>query len=949
MTQLGLRWIRFAVERPRLVVRTMVGLTLALALLAGLPSLFPGSFGPLHGATVDTDPENMLSADEPVRVFHHRSKKLFNLHDGIVLGVVNETHPDGVFNPSTLAKVHTLTNFAKTLDGVVEIDVMSLSTVDYIANDGPGTVRFDWLMAEPPTTAEEARAIRDRVMRIPFLRGTLVSEDGRAVAIYIPLERKDVAHEVSVALQDLIDEIGAGEDDFHLAGLPIAEDTFGVEMFKQMAISAPVAMLVIFLLLWVFFRKLTVIASPMIVAMVAAISTVSLLVITGNTIHIMSSMIPIFIMPIAVLDAVHIISDFFERYREDEDRAETVVSVMGHLFKPMLYTSLTTTAGFASLALTPIPPVRVFGVFVAFGVMAAWFWTVTFVPAYLVMIPKSKLAGFGRPKDRADRAKGGGYLGMVGRFTKRRARLILLGTVAVAAFAAFGISKIRINDNPTRWFEKDHPIRIADRVLNQHFGGTYDAFLSFEYAPPDYDAAGYAQRLKTRTGERTAAVHAAAAGLAELAAKQTAPDPVDRVDALDRLDALDQAARTRAKSAADPHERAAWSAMNSFLGEALDAAEEGAPPTDVGAAARRSADDIAAALNKLDAQIDAVAATSPASAPEFLEALAGATEGLGEAAETLVAEAEQLDHVFKRPEVLAYLERLQAEMLRTGLVGKSNSLADIVKTVHRDLISGEQVDYRIPDNEQIVAQTLVQYQSSHRKDDLWHFVTPDYQRAIVWLQLKSGDNQDMEAVVAAAKQFVDANPPPVELSRDGWFGLTYINVVWQQKMVTGMLTAFLGSFAVVLIMMVVLFRSVLWGLLSMVPLTVTVALIYGVAGLVGKDYDMPVAVLSSLSLGLAIDYAIHFLARSRQLYELHGSWDRALAAVFDEPARAITRNVVIVGVGFLPLVLAPLVPYQTVGILIAAILLTAGAASLLILPATLTVLRRWMFPEGAKS
>ena len=150
-------------------------------------------------------------------------------------------------------------------------------------------------------------------------------------------------------------------------------------------------------------------------------------------------------------------------------------------------------------------------------------------------------------------------------------------------------------------------------------------------------------------------------------------------------------------------------------------------------------------------------------------------------------------------------------------------------------------------------------------------------------------------------------------------------------------------------MMIALFRSVLWGILSMIPLTITVALIYGLTGLMGKDYDMPVAVLSSLSLGLAVDYSIHFLARSRDLQKLHGSWRVAAAAVFDEPARAITRNVVVVGVGFLPLVLAPLVPYQTVGILIAAILITAGAASLLILPAWLTVLQRWMFPRTTET
>ncbi len=64
-----------------------------------------------------------------------------------------------------------------------------------------------------------------------------------------------------------------------------------------------------------------------------------------------------------------------------------------------------------------------------------------------------------------------------------------------------------------------------------------------------------------------------------------------------------------------------------------------------------------------------------------------------------------------------------------------------------------------------------------------------------------------------------------------------------------------------------------------------------------------------------------------------------------EPARAIARNVVVVGVGFLPLLAAPLVPYQTVGIFIAAILLAAGFASLMILPSMITLLEKWLFPR----
>jgi len=213
------------------------------------------------------------------------------------------------------------------------------------------------------------------------------------------------------------------------------------------------------------------------------------------------------------------------------------------------------------------------------------------------------------------------------------------------------------------------------------------------------------------------------------------------------------------------------------------------------------------------------------------------------------------------------------------------------------------------------------------------------------VQLTSGDNKDMAAVVGAVEEFTKSRPPPKSLAAPRWFGLTYINVIWQDKMVTGMLKAFAGSFLVVLLLMTILFRSALWGLLSMIPLTVTIAAIYGVIGAVGKDYDMPVAVLSSLTLGLAVDFAIHFLARGRSMYPVLGSWRQTVPAVFGEPARAIARNIVVIAAGFLPLLLAPLVPYKTVGIFLAAILVVSGAATLLLLPALARVLEGRLFAQ----
>ena len=881
---------QFATGRPRLVTALMVAATAVIVALAVLPSVWPERFPMLHALKVDTDPENMLADDEPMRVFHNDMKDRLSLHEIIVVGVVNEVHPQGVFNAESLGRVYELTDFARTLRGealgqddpnagVIVIDIIAPSTVDNIEQAGLGTVSFDWLMAAPPADDAEALAVMEKAARIPFLDGTLVSDDGQAVALYLPISSKDLSYRISRALQSKIAEFGDTDDQFYITGLPVAEDTFGVEMFIQMAISAPLAMLAIFLLLLLFFKKLLLIISPMIVAMVTVFCTMGLLVISGNTIHIMSSMIPIFIMPIAVLDSIHILSAFFDKYQETKDRRETMRRVLNDLFKPMLFTSLTTTAGFASLALTPIPPVQVFGIFVAIGVLLAWFLTIVFIPAYIMLIPEERLENFGTHHSADEEMKAhstliGRFLDFTGNFAYGRSKLVVAGALLILVIAVYGILQIRVNDNPTRWFQASHPIRVADRVLNEHFGGTYMAYLALLPGEDSVNVDAYLAEMRERLlnyGEEITDNPAMPVAVGQLGA------------ALDRL-----------------------------AGESPDKA---------------------ALLQNIETHIQAELGAADSRDAEY------AWEDLL----LFVDRERESDEIFKQPEALAYIAALQEELLKSGQVGKSNSLTDIVKTVHRELFEGQDEAFRVPDTSRGVGQTLITYQGGHRPHDLWHFTTPDFRESSIWVQLKSGDNKDMTAVAEAIAVFAEENPPPLGLELQ-WFGKTYLNVVWQEEMVAGMRNAFLGSFLIVFLMMAVLFRSLLWGLLSMIPLTLTIAAIYGVIGLIGKDYDMPVAVLSSLTLGLAVDFAIHFLSRSRDLVREKGSWKAAWPVIFGEPARAITRNIIVLAIGFLPLLLAPLVPYQTVGVFLASILLVSGVATLLLLPALITLLETRLFP-----
>jgi len=864
----------YSIEHYKLITIIMVLFTLLL-----------GAFIPL--IKVDTDPENMLSADEPVRLFHNQTKEQFTLNDIVVVGIVNNKNPNGVFNPSSLARVYELTEFAKTLRwpdeedpnkeiGVVEIDLLAPSTVDHIGQGGPGVVTFEWLMRKPPATDAEALEIRNKAMSNPLLKGTLISEDGKAICLYLPLTSKDLSYRVYSELKEKIATL-KGDEQYHITGLPVAEDTFGVEMFIQMAVSAPLAMLVIFILMLLFFRKLVLIISPMIVAMVSVISTMGLLIGFGYPVHIMSSMIPIFLMPIAVVDSVHILSEFFDLYTKEKGRKKTILKVMSNLFMPMLYTSLTSAAGFASLALTPIPPVQVFGIFVAVGIMIAWVCTITFVPAYVMMIKESLLESFGSANIHTEKQSWlGKLLSAAGRFTYAKEKPILVVILLITAVAIYGITRIRINDNPIKWFSKSHPIRRADIELNKHFGGTYMAYLVLEPAEGPAISTEYISDLKKHLSEK----------ISEL--KEELPNAAGVTPELEKT--ISQYAST-ADSKQDLLKK-----LSTFTNDKLSTVSD----------------------KDFDLWYELTS---------FFE-----------------LEAERIKP-FKQPEVLRYISSLQEHLKQSGLVGKSSSVADVVKKVHQELLDGKPENYKIPESSAAVAQCLLQFQSSHNPDDLWHLVTIDYMHANIWLQLPSGDNKDMEKVVRAVDEFISDNPPPVPL-KYSWAGLTYINTVWQNKMVWGMLQSFIGSFIVVFIMMAILFRSPLWGIVCMVPLLITITVIYGIIGLIGKDYDMPVAVLSALTLGMAVDFAIHFLERARASYAQTGSWEKSIGVMFGEPARAITRNVLVIAIGFLPLLAAPLIPYKTVGIFLCAIMALSGAVTLLALPAILKLLEKVLFKRA---
>ncbi len=760
----------FAIKQPWIVIGIAVVITAFFAMQ------FPK-------IKIDTDPENMLPANEPTRLFDHATKEDFELHDFIAVGVVSEA---GAFNPTILNHVYDVVQEIKDIDGVIVDDILAPSEVDDIKQGGAGSIVVQTLMEDKIDSQEQADYILSRIKANPILRGKLASDDGKAIAIFIPIEAKDMSHRIAGEIRDITDKY-KGAETYHIAGLPVAEDSFGAEMFSQMVFSAPAAMIIIFLLLLLFFRQIKIIIAPMVVAIMSVIWSMGLLIATGNTVHIMSSMIPIFLIPISVLNSIHIISEFHDHYGRYKHKAATIKHSIKTLFLPMLFTSATTIAGFISLALTPIPPVQVFGTFVAFGVLVSWFLSITLNPAIGILISDKALRNFGKSDD-----EHGPLSKVMHKFRDlswKHNKGIIASAATLMVVAGIGLSLIVVNDNPVKWFKKSHPIRQADIIMNQHLAGTYMNYLVF-------------------TGEE--------------------PDAL------------------------------------------------------------------------------------------------------------------------KSPEALSYIQDFQRDLEKSKIVGATTGLPDVVKKVRYELFEADSSQVYIPDNQKEIAQLLFLFEmSGGNPDDLFKFVTPDYDKANLWVQLNTGDNRQVQEVVDHAASYVAAHPLPAGLSVD-WAGMPFINIVWQKKMVAGMRSSLLSSFIVVLIMMVFLFRSVRWGIISMLPLSITIMAIYGFMGFIGKPYDMPVAVLSSLTLGLSVDFAIHFIQRLRDIQKETGNFKESFHEIFEGAGRAISRNVLVIAIGFIPMMFSTLVPYITVGSFFLAIMVVSGLVTMLLLPAIVRTFHKSLMPDAPK-
>ena len=258
-------------------------------------------------------------------------------------------------------------------------------------------------------------------------------------------------------------------------------------LFVEPFVMLLITLAVVSIVLLAAFRTWVSVLTPVAVLTLTFVMTMALMVLLGFKIDLSFSSTPTLLMAIGVAHSVHILSEFGSRFRTLGDRREALVQTIYLVGVPCLLTSVTTAVGFASMSFVPIKSIANGAIYQSFGVLAAFFFSITFLMALL---------SFGRatrPPVAAEvpaaASKGGAgmhrALDAIASFNIRYRTPLLLVFAAFLLVFGVGASRVQVDSNWLDDFWDSSWISQDTRRVDDEMGGTTNIIYLFDGGAPD--------------------------------------------------------------------------------------------------------------------------------------------------------------------------------------------------------------------------------------------------------------------------------------------------------------------------------------------------------------------------------------------------------------------------------------------------------------------------------
>jgi len=300
----------------------------------------------------------------------------------------------------------------------------------------------------------------------------------------------------------------------------------------------------------------------------------------------------------------------------------------------------------------------------------------------------------------------------------------------------------------------------------------------------------------------------------------------------------------------------------------------------------------------------------------------------------IVVTSEEPERI-KDPVLLRGIDRVLRDLAAHPHVGDTRSIAEYIKRMNEAMNENRPEELRIPDSRELVAQYLLLYSMMGNPDELSDLVDFDYQGAQLGVLLRSDWLSDMGEVIELADVLLDEHVRSLGvdaiITGSAMIQKTVFDLILESQ-VTSLVTATV----LVLLFMIVLFRSLTDALICMVPTTFTAVANFGGMALLGVPLGPAEAMISAIALGIGIDYSIHLMSRLREVVRQGKTVDEGVVEAMRTTGRAILFNGVVVVAGFTVLALSKTPSNATFGIALAANMALCCIAALVLLPASLS-------------
>lgn len=288
------------------------------------------------------------------------------------------------------------------------------------------------------------------------------------------------------------------------------------------------------------------------------------------------------------------------------------------------------------------------------------------------------------------------------------------------------------------------------------------------------------------------------------------------------------------------------------------------------------------------------------------------------------------------PAVLLEIDKLEQHLRKHELVGTTTSIAGLVRRMNQATHGGDPAYDRIPASEDMVTRHLQLLAEHGDPAELKKLVDPRYENAQLMARVKDSSTRGATTVTAYIRSYLDERPESPFRLVGGMLDVMAELVV---QVVRGQMTSMFVSVLIVGSLVGLLMRSLSASLLAAFPLALALLLLFGIMGLVGIELNLITAMLSSIMIGIGVDYTIHFLWRYREERTRGAAPEEAVRKTLTTAGRGIVFNALSVLVGFAVLALSAFFPVRFFGLLIVISISACLVGALLVLPAIVLVFR----------